>query len=161
MPQLQLPIFPEGVTHITPELAFEKRDGQVTYFTGLLPVFRHDEKDLRTFRMITSQFCVNGNAKQAAIARAFGVPLITVKRGVKTYRTKGAAGFYEVRRTRGAAVLTPIVLEQAQTKLDEGISVVDVATQLGLKLNTVQKAIRAGRLRQAAKKKGARRFDRQ
>jgi hypothetical protein len=32
MPQLQLPVFPVGVTQITSELAFEKRDGQVFYF---------------------------------------------------------------------------------------------------------------------------------
>lgn len=64
MPQMQLPIFPEGVTHITPELAFKKEGGRVTYLNGSMPVFAHDEKDIRTFRMITSQFCVNGNAKQ-------------------------------------------------------------------------------------------------
>ena len=27
MPQLHLPMFPTGVTHITSELAFEKKDG--------------------------------------------------------------------------------------------------------------------------------------
>ena len=39
MPQMQLPFFPDGVEHITAELAFEKRDGQVTYFNGHMPVF--------------------------------------------------------------------------------------------------------------------------
>jgi len=52
MPQMMLPIFPEGCTHIVPELTFAKKDGQVTYFHGLLPVFTHDEKDIRSFRMI-------------------------------------------------------------------------------------------------------------
>ena len=86
MPQMQLPIFPEGVTHITPELAFMKKDGRVVYFNGHMPVFVHDEHDLRTFRMITSQFIVNGNVKQARIAQVFGLPLITVKRYTKLYR---------------------------------------------------------------------------
>jgi hypothetical protein len=36
--------------------------------------------------MITSQFCVNGCAKQSDIIRAFGVTSISVKRSVKTYR---------------------------------------------------------------------------
>jgi hypothetical protein len=31
MPQLQLPIFPDGVTHITNQLAFMRQNGQVTY----------------------------------------------------------------------------------------------------------------------------------
>src|SRR5215472_10724302 len=36
MPQLHLPMFPHGVTPITEVLAFAKRDGQVTYFSGQL-----------------------------------------------------------------------------------------------------------------------------
>jgi hypothetical protein len=39
MPQLQLPMFPVGVTHITALLAFIKEDGNITYFNGSLPVF--------------------------------------------------------------------------------------------------------------------------
>ena len=58
MPQRHLPFFPAGVTDITPELAFRKEDGQVTYFNGHMPVFIHEEGDKATFRMITSQFCV-------------------------------------------------------------------------------------------------------
>ena len=38
MPQRQLPMFPNGVTHITD---FMKNDGQVTYFNGHMPVFSH------------------------------------------------------------------------------------------------------------------------
>src|ERR1035437_8632339 len=45
MPQLQLPIFPQGLTSITEDLAFQPEDGKVVYFHGLLPVFQHDEKD--------------------------------------------------------------------------------------------------------------------
>ena len=153
MPQVQLPIFPEGVTHITPELAFKKEGGKVVYLNGSMPVFVHDEKDIRTFRMITSQFCVNGNAKQSEMASAFGIPLISVKRAVKLYRDRGPEGFYAPRRTRGAAVLTPPVLEQAQQKLDEGLSVAEVADALEIKRNTLGKAVRAGRLHLAAKKK--------
>ena len=63
MPQLQLPIFPDGVTHITEQLAFMKENGQVTYFNGHMPVFTHAETDIATFRMITSQFCASGHVK--------------------------------------------------------------------------------------------------
>jgi hypothetical protein len=73
MPQMQFPFFPEGVTHITPLLAFSKRDGRITYFNGDMPVFTHDEEDSDSFRMITAQFCVNGNTKQIEIIRAFGI----------------------------------------------------------------------------------------
>jgi transposase len=152
MPQMHLPIFPEGVTHITPVLAFIKKDGRVTYFNGHMPVFIHDEHDLRTFRMITSQFIVNGNVKQSQIARVFGLPLITVKRHTKLYREKGPAGFYAERKRRGAAVLTPEVLEKAQRMLDTGAPIPEVASELELLSNTLAKALRAGRLHQPLKK---------
>ena len=36
MPQLQLPIFPPGQTAITEDLAFQREDGKVVYFHGLI-----------------------------------------------------------------------------------------------------------------------------
>jgi len=155
MPQMHLPFFPEGVEHITPALAFEKRDGQVTYFNGHMPVFVHDEQDIPTFRMITAQFCINGNAKQAEISRAFGLPLISVKRAVKRYREKGVSGFYEEPKRRGAAVLTAEVMQEAQARLDEGLETSEVAEQLGVKRDTLAKAIYAGRLHKPSKKKSS------
>ncbi len=86
MPQLVLPVFPEGSTPISPGVAIEKRDGCVYYFHGQLPVFSHAEDDLKSFRMFTSQLAANGNCKQMDIVRAFGVPYVTVKRMVKLYR---------------------------------------------------------------------------
>jgi len=118
-----------------------------------MPVFIHDRGDIATFRMITAQFCVNGNTKQAEIAKTFGIPLVTVKRAVKLYRQEGPKGFYGQRKTRGAAVLTPAVLAEAQGLLDEGLAPSAVAEQLGIKPDTLSKAVRAGRLRQRAKKK--------
>ena len=153
MPQMQLPLFPDGVEHITSELAFEKRDGQVTYFNGNMPVFIHAENDIPTFRMITAQFCINGNAKQADISRAFGVTLISVKRAVKLYREKGVTGFYEKPKPRGPAVLTIEVLKEAQEQLDEGLEISQLAERIGVKPNTLAKAIRAGRLHKPIKKK--------
>ncbi|MGH8653783.1 MAG: hypothetical protein ACREYE_17145 [Gammaproteobacteria bacterium] len=100
MPQRHLPFFPPGVSYITRELAFSKERDQVTYFNGHMPVFIHDAEDIAIFRMITSQFCVNGNAKQADIARAFGATTISVKRAVKLYRERGHRGFYAPRPTR-------------------------------------------------------------
>src|ERR1700745_2610614 len=78
MPQVQLPIFPAGVTHINSEVAFEERDGKVYYFNGHLPVFVHEKDALSTFRLFSSQLVINGNATQAEISRGFGVPLVTV-----------------------------------------------------------------------------------
>ena len=98
MPQMQFPFFPEGVTPITALLAFARRDEQVTYFNGDMPLFIHEESDLASFRMITAQFVVNGCATQAQIARAFGVAKISIKRAVKRYREQGPKGFYVPKR---------------------------------------------------------------
>src|SRR5262249_12892722 len=152
MPQLQLPIFPDGVTYITNHLAFRRQDGEVTYFNGHMPVFSHAETDVATFRMITSQFCVSGHVKQSDIIRAFGVTSISVKRSVKIYREKGPKGFYAPRVTRGPAVLVEAVVSEIEERLAGGAAPAEVADTLGLKLNTIQKAMREGRIRAPVKK---------
>ena len=152
MPQRHLPMFPAGVTHITDELAFERRDGKIAYFNGHMPVFVHAEDDVATFRMITSQFCESGYAKQCDIIRAFGVTSISVKRAVKLYRERGTKGFYAPRRWRGPAVLSAGVMAEIESLLVAGVSLAEVAQKLGLKLNTLQKAVSAGRICQPPKK---------
>lgn len=152
MSQLQLPMFPVGSTEVTRDLAFEKRDGRVTYFYGTLPVFSHDESDIPSFQMITAQFYLNGYVKQMDIVRAFGVSAISVKRAVKRFQEDGVKGFYAEKKTRGAVVLTEAVLTQAQQLLDEGQASSEVADQLVIKRDTFSKAIRAGRLHRPVKK---------
>lgn len=152
MPQLQLPLFPRGVTEITVRLSFKREGKLITYYHGTLPVFSHAEDDLATFRLITSQLIEGGHVSQAQIARSFGIPLITVKRSVKRFREEGARGFYVERKARGAAVLTESVLLNVQQHLDNGLSVKDVAAELSLKKDTLNKAVRAGRLHVAKKK---------
>ena len=147
MAQMVLPIFPKGVTMITSVLCFEKRDGQIYYFHGNLPVFSHGEDDIKSFKMFTSQLIVNGSCKQVDIIRAFGVPPISMKRAVKLYREKGPPGFFEKKKTiKKPRVLTLPVLEKAQSLLDEGKNRFEVAQELGIKPDTFYKAIRSGKL---------------
>lgn len=152
MPQIMLPIFPNGTTHIAAHLAFSHEQEDIIYYNGLMPVAMHREDDLRSFRMITAQFCACGSVTQAQISRAFGVPLISVKRAVKLYRKRGVAGFFEPRNVRGPAVLLPAVLEQGQGMLNAGMEPSEVAEQLDIKADTLSKAIRAGRLFKPFKK---------
>jgi len=152
MPQVQLPIFPQGVTPITSEIAFQCEDDKVCYFNGHLPVFIHDKGDLATFRLFSSQLVINGNATQAQIARAFGVPLVTVKRYVKLYREGGTAAFFAPAKKRSASKLSPPVCQEVQALLDQGLEVPEVGRRVGILPNTLHKAIRSGRLRRAKKK---------
>jgi transposase len=153
MPQIQLPIFPAGTTKITAELAFEKRDGQVVYFNGHLPVFLHAQEDVGAFRLYTSQLIVNGTASQRHIVEAFGVPLVTVKRCVKRLREKGAGAFFKAAERRRGSKLTPERLVQAQQLLDQGRKVPAISQELGVLKSTLHKAVDDGRLRQGLKKK--------
>lgn len=147
MPQVQMPFFPQGVTHINPMLAFSKEAGKVAYVTGNLQIYTHEENDSVAFKMITAQFCANGMAKQAEIVRAFGVPSLAVKRAVKLFRQEGTRGFYKPRKRRSAVVLTPEVCAQVQALLDSGLTITEVAEQKSIKRDTLSKAVRAGRLR--------------
>jgi transposase-like protein len=155
MPQLQLPLFAPGLTPLSEDLAVQQENGRVVYFHGLLPIFQHDEKDLKSFRMYTSQLIANGTVRQGDIVRAFGVPLATVKRYMQVYRQGGTAGFFQPPRRRSANVLTPEVKQRAQELLDEGKSVPEVSREIGVAGNTLHKAIHAGWLHAVKKKLGS------
>ena len=101
MAQLQLPMFPCGITTLSPDLGVACRDGRVTYFYGTMPVFAHGEKDVKSFRMFTSQLYADGKVKQADIVRIFGVNANSVKRAVKLYQESGREVSGERARHRG------------------------------------------------------------
>jgi transposase-like protein len=153
MPQPLLPMFPADVTEINDLVSFAKREGTVYYFHGPMPVFSHAESDRASFAMFTSQMVVNGNCTQAEIVRAFGISAISMKRYVKRYRQSGTVGFFRVRKTRQPRVLTPSVQQRAQELLQQGQERGAVAQQLGLKSDTLRKAIKAGRIVEPIKKK--------
>ena len=152
MPQLQLPVFPTGTTALNAELAFERREDQVVYFNGHLPVFTHTTQDLGSFRLFTTQLIVNGTASQGEIVKAFGVPLTTVKRCCRLYRERGASAFFKPPARQQGHRLTPEKLAAAQAMLDEGKTVPAISAQLGILASTLHKAIDDGRLKQFKKK---------
>jgi len=152
MPQVQLPIFPVGTNAITPELGFERRDNQVVYLNGHLPVFTHEVKDVASFRLFTTQLVVNGTATQSQIAKAFGVPLTTIKRYCRYFRERGAGSFFKPAARRRGHRLTPDRLAEVQRLLDEGLNVPEISRETGLLATTLHKAIDAGRLKQFKKK---------
>ncbi len=152
MPQIQLPIFPWGTTHVTPELAFERRENQITYFNGHLPVFTHQADDVGSFRLFSTQLLVNGVATQGQIAKAFGVSLTTIKRGAKRYRQRGAEAFFKPAAKRQGHRLTEEKLVGAQALLDQGQRVPQISEELGVLSSTLHKAIDDGRLKQIKKK---------
>jgi transposase len=153
MLKMQLPLFPPELTFINRQISFQKRDDKVYYFHGLFPLFSHEESDLKSFRLITSQLVVSGNVKQIEVAKAFGVTYISVKRSVNLLRKEGPEGFFKKEvKPRTPHVLTGEVVEKVQRYLDKGYSPSEIAGKLNLKANTIQKAIQAGRLRKKKQK---------
>ena len=146
MPQVQLPIFPAGSVEINHDLACRTEGGQVIYYNGHLPVFTHAREDLASFRLFTSQLIVQGSATQGHIAKAFGVPLVAIKRATKLYRERGAAGFFVPKARREGSRLNAAKLEEARTLLRQGQPLPVVSQQTGVLTDTLRKAVAAGRL---------------
>lgn len=146
IPQALLPLIADGATQISDVISVVRANGQWTYFCGVQPVFRHAENERRTFAMFTAQLICQGLCRHVDIMRAFGVPKSSVIRSVNTYRAGGVSAFYTPRATRGPSVMTPEITAQAQQLLTAGESPREVAEQLGIKLDTLRKAIRHGRL---------------
>jgi hypothetical protein len=146
MPQVQLPIFPAGSVEINRDLACRTEGDQVIYYNGHLPVFTHAKNDLGSFRLFTSQLIVQGSATQGHVAKAFGVPLVAIKRSTKLYRQRGAAGFFVPKARREGLQLNAEKLEQARALLVQGHPLAVVSRQTGVLSDTLRKAIQAGRL---------------
>jgi transposase-like protein len=146
IPQALLPLIPDGATRISDSISVVRENGRWIYFCGVLPLFQHPENDRRSFRMFTAQLICLGTCRQVDIVRAFGVAKNSVIRSVNKYRAGDVDAFFSPRATRGASVLTPEVTAQAQQLLGAGWSGKEVAEQLGLKLDTLRKAIQHGRL---------------
>jgi len=154
MPQMLMPVFTEEVTLINPLIGYAKRDGRVFYFNGQMPIFVHDENDRNSFKMFMAQLYVTGNATQSEINRTFGLNPINMKRWSKKYREGGPGAFYKKELNRKPRVMTPEVIKTAQSLLDEACTNQEVADKLGIKVDTLRKAIREKKLfRNESKKK--------
>ena len=95
-----LPTFTQGITALDGLLCYGCEQDQVTYYHGLAPVFAHARSDEASFRMILSQFYVNGAASQARLIAVFGINPLALKRWVKQYRNEGTRSFFEPRRRK-------------------------------------------------------------
>jgi transposase len=123
-----------------------RENGEWIWFCGIEPIFRHAEDDDRTFRMFSAQMVCQGACRQIDIIRTFGVSANSVRRSVSKYQNEGVAGFYRPRPGRGSTVMTEQVTTQAQELLSRGLSRSEVAAELGVRRDTLRKAINQGRL---------------
>jgi len=147
MPQLILPLIPPGATEINELVSVCQEQKRWFYFVGLQPVFSHEADDQKMFSIISSQLIDSGACRQVDILNAFGVSKSNVARSVKKLREKGTEAFFKPRKKRsGGKILTPEILEQAQSFLDQGRSRYEISSDLKIKYDTLRKAINDGRL---------------
>lgn len=148
MPQPSLPIYPDGVNHINENISFKCEKGKITYFNFLMGIFVHNQDDHASFRMITAQLYLNGNAKQSEIVEAFGVTSISVKRSVKKYKEEGIASFYiNKKKARGREVLTPNVITEIELLLEKGLTANDIGKELAINPHTIRKGLYNGKIK--------------
>ena len=147
MTQLLLPIISPGVTQINPLVSVWENDDLWTYFLGKFPIYSHRVDDQRMFRLTIAQLIESGACRQKEVIKAFGVSKRSVIRAQNKLRKGGSGAFFVDRRGRKfAPVLTPEVLGQAQRLLDKGLSGRQAAEELGVKYDTLRKAVNDGRL---------------
>src|SRR5437870_2643898 len=132
MPQMQLPVFPAGAQNLTPEIGFECRQDQVTYFNGHLPVFSHHKTDVQSFRLITAQWIEQGLISQADVVRSFGLSPTTIKRYLKRFRKGGTKALFTAPAKRKGNKLTPQRLVEAQQLLNQNSRVPELSQRLGI-----------------------------
>lgn len=155
MPQRSLPSIPSDVYPINNVVTVRCQDKLWVYFLGEYPIHSHRKDDVRMFEIITSQLIESGLCRQVEIIKTFGVSKISVIRaskklrhgGLEAFFTKGKRGSKAKGRRKGR-VLTPEVLQQAQSLLDQNYSRRKVVGELDIKYDTLRKACKDGRLKE-------------
>ncbi|MCP4139441.1 MAG: hypothetical protein GY755_03975 [Chloroflexi bacterium] len=149
MPQLILPLIPEGASRINDLVNVYRDDQRWTYYYGTYPIHYHDPDDQRMFRVVTSQLIESGACRPVHIIKTFGISKSGVDRALKKLRTGGVKAFFEKPvRIKSGNVLTKELLKKAQLLLDKGNTRNDVADVICVKYDTLRKAINTGRLRE-------------
>lgn len=150
--QLRLPIFPAEGVMLGEQISVVVQDATVHYFHYDLPVFSHPQDNQAMFRMFTSSLCDKGVCKLAEVHRAFSVTPISVKRALKQYRTEGPDSFFRSKYIGSKPrVLCGDRHKEVQDLLDAGLSPRQIEERLGVKADTIRRAIKGDRLHRPKK----------
>lgn len=160
MKNVNLPLIPSGATSLGDAFSIFVDDKFVTWYHQLAVINRHPLDDTNTYRYMLGFMHFHNGVPQAVLARATGFHANSVMKYANIYRESGLRGFFSPVRVRGASVLVPEVLSHCQELLDQGLSRTEVAERVGIKKNTLDKAIRDKRLQERRNAPGVTRSDR-
>ena len=153
--QHHMPLLPSGAVLVNEHLAFESKDGAITFFDASGPIFTCPENDEQAKRfaaaMLTSPEL--DLAKPIEIAKVLGRHRSRIHDFRKRYREGGVEGLeVQKRGPRGATKLKGSVLTRSQKHINEGKSNRKVAKMVGVSEQTIRKGIKEGRLSRPGKK---------
>ena len=147
MPHVQLPFFSKNIKYINSKIGVKAQEDTVYYFVGSMSIYKHHKEDYRSFRYISSLMIDLGNVRQVEIKKAFEVSIESVKRWTKVFRKKGAKGFFEkMKIKRKGRVLCDQAIIDAQHMLNALKTPKEIEEELGIKQDTLRKAINDDRL---------------
>lgn len=147
MQQVIMNLAPAGATEINERLCFFNEQSKVTYFLYGLPIFHHTEDEKFGYRLAAGMFVGHGYCRKSEIEKTWPASLGSIKNWVRDYNEYGASALIGSKKRKSVCVvLTETIRIQAQELLNEGYSRTDVAKQLGIKYDTIRKAVKSGRL---------------
>jgi hypothetical protein len=143
-----LPLIPHGASTISNNLSVVYEEDRWIYFHGGLPVFAHNASDNRAFRMTTSSFICLGVCRNVDIERVFNVSKTSIIRNCIKYKLHGSNAFYKSssKGKKKSRVLDPEKLKKAEDLLSDDFTRREVADKLGVKYDTLSKAVWDGRI---------------
>lgn len=143
----KLPLIPAGATAINQDVAVDRSGRTWTYMLNMLPVYAHNAHDKEHFRLVIAQLVEASACRACEIIKTFGITKNKVMRACRQLRERGVRSFFEPRcGRRTGTVLTAEKLAEAQDLLDSNLARSEVAKELGIKPDTLRKAINDGRL---------------
>lgn len=145
--QMQLPFFPDHTKLINATCGVKNQDGLVYYLHNGQPIFCHDENDMNSYRFIMGNLINTRLCAPSEVARALGVSSRNIQRYAKKLREQGQDSFFNTVDKRGQCYqFTEDKRIKAQALLDEQLSQLEVARQVGLSESAIRYHINKGTL---------------
>jgi hypothetical protein len=153
--QLLLPSFPDGASRIGDGLSILDKEGRVTYFVGGDNYFSHPRDDASSRRFILASLMENGHVRACDLQRPpLCIPPRTLMNWLAKLRKHGPDSFFRPARRASARVMTAQVVARCEGLFAGGMSVANVAKEVGVKESTLRKALGRGAVARAPETAG-------
>ncbi len=152
--QMRLPFFPTETKYINSGVGVFSQDGYVYYLVNGSPIFCHEQDNLESLRFIIGNLVENNLCTTGEINCFLGISKRNINRYAKKFRECGGNGFFNKEDNRGKCYrMTESKLEEAQKLLDQGLSQVKVAKELGVNEASIRYHLKKGNLKKKPPKK--------